>query len=222
VLDVSSAAILGFLLGLKHATDADHVVAVSTIVAQERSLARATRVGALWGLGHSITVLAIGGALIVLRVAMPPHIGLGLEFGVALMLIVLGFGSLRAALRAAAPGVADAGPTGARAWRPLLVGVVHGLAGSAAVALLVLAAIAHTGWALAYLAVFCAGTIGGMMGVTWLLAAPAALAGRRVVRFQRGIRFAAGTISLVLGLVLARETVVRGGLFSASPGWTPR
>lgn len=214
-----SAALLGFLLGLKHATDADHVVAVTTIVSRERSFGRAARIGALWGLGHSVTVIAIGGALVIFRLAMPPRLGLGLEFVVALMLILLGFTNLRD--ERARATAADELPRGAT-WRPLVVGIVHGLAGSAAVALLVLAAIPETVWALAYLVVFCAGTVGGMVIVTWLLAAPAVYAARHVARFQRGIRLAAGTLSLVFGIVLAREVIVHGGLFRPVPNWTPR
>ncbi len=96
-----SAAALGFLLGLKHATDADHVVAITTIVARERSFRRAAWIGGLWGIGHSLTVLMVGGALVVFRFAMPPRLGLSLEFGVAIMLILLGFNNLR-------PGAATA------------------------------------------------------------------------------------------------------------------
>jgi hypothetical protein len=215
-----SAAVLGFLLGLRHATDADHVVAVTTIVAREHTLSRAARVGALWGVGHSITLFVVGGAIVLFRLVIPPRIGLGLEFGVALMLILLGFNNLRGS-GAAHSHDADAAPTGT-GWRPLVIGVVHGLAGSAAIALLVLATIRETGWALAYLAVFGIGTIAGMMLVTTLLAAPTLYATTRVVRFQRGIRLAAGGLSLLFGALLAHEIVVTNGLFSSAPTWTPR
>jgi high-affinity nickel-transport protein len=220
MLSALSAATLGFLLGLRHATDADHVVAVTAIVSRERSFTRAARIGALWGIGHSLTVIVLGGALVAFRVAIPPRLGLGLEFVVALVLILLGFSNLRT------PASADEGASAAESartgWRPLVVGVIHGLAGSAAVAILVLAAIPETAWALAYLVVFGLGTIVGMTVVTWLIAAPAVLAAGRVVRFQRGIRLAAGTLSLLFGLVLAREIVVEGGLFSEHPTWAPR
>ncbi len=220
MVDPATVALLGFLLGLKHATDADHVVAVTTIVARERSFAGAARIGALWGIGHSVTVLLIGGGLVLSRLAIPARIGLGLEFAVALMLIVLGFANLKpAAPPQQASGDARTGPA---AWRPLVIGFVHGLAGSAAVALLVLAVIPDTGWALAYLVVFCCGTVAGMVIVTWMVAAPAVYAAHRVGRFQRGIRLAAGTLSLLFGLVLAREIVVDGGLFRPNPTWTPR
>ena len=86
MLSAFSAAILGFLLGLRHATDADHVVAVSAIVARERTMRRAAWIGVLWGIGHSITVFVVGGAIIAFRLVIPPRLGLALEFGVALML----------------------------------------------------------------------------------------------------------------------------------------
>jgi len=220
VLNALSAGLFGFLLGIKHATDADHVVAVTAIVARERSFARAARIGALWGLGHSLTVIVIGGALVAFRIAVPPRLGLALEFGVALMLIGLGYANLRAA---DAPGDAEAAPARSRDdARPLIVGVVHGLAGSAAVALLVLAAIPNPLLAFAYLIVFGFGTVAGMTVVTWMIAAPAALAAHRVRKFQRGLRLAAGGLSVILGLVLARAIVVDGGLFRSTPSWSPR
>ncbi|MFI5310300.1 MAG: high-affinity nickel-transport family protein [Gemmatimonadales bacterium] len=217
-----SAGILGFLLGLRHATDADHVVAVTTIVTRERTFGRAAWIGGLWGIGHSFTVFVVGGALVVFRVVIPPRLGLGLEFGVALMLILLGFNNLRSTATTDATAHGHEHPPRFSGWRPVLIGIVHGLAGSAAVAILVLAAIPETGWALAYLAVFGLGTIIGMMLITWLIAAPSVYAARRVVHFQRGIRLAAGALSLVFGLLLAHSIITQGGLFSASPSWSPR
>jgi len=221
MLNALSVAALGFLLGLKHATDADHIVAVTAIVSRERKFSSAARIGALWGVGHSITVLAIGGALVAFRLTIPSRLGLGLEFGVALMLIVLGFSNLRAGGGATQPDAAAIARS-RDGLRPLAIGVVHGLAGSAAVTLLVLAVIPETVLALAYLVVFGLGTIAGMTLVTFLVAAPAVYAAGRVLRLQRGIRLAAGTLSLVFGLVLAREIVVTGGLFSATPSWSPK
>lgn len=222
MLSALSAGILGFLLGLRHATDADHVVAVTTIVTRERTFARAAWIGGLWGIGHSLTVFVVGGALVVFRIVIPPRLGLGFEFGVALMLILLGFNNLRPAAADTATAHGHEHQQRFTAWRPVLIGIVHGLAGSAAVAILVLAAIPETAWALAYLAVFGVGTIAGMMLITWLIAAPSIYAARRVVRFQRGIRFAAGALSLAFGLLLAREIIVEGGLFSAAPSWSPK
>lgn len=207
-----TAILLGALLGLRHATDADHVVAVTAIVARERSLGRAAAVGALWGVGHTLTLLLVGGAIVAFRLVIPPRIGLGLEFGVALMLIGLGYANLRSRPEE---------PRERAAVRPLLVGTVHGLAGSAAVALLVLATIRGTLPALAYLLVFGVGTILGMVLTTVILAAPALYAGSRVTRLQSGIRVAAGALSIGFGLLLAHELIVDGGLFSATPTWDP-
>ena len=220
MLTALSAALLGFLLGLKHATDADHVVAITTIVSRERTFRRAAWIGGLWGIGHSLTVLLVGGALVVFRVAMPARLGLALEFGVALMLILLGFNNLRGPGSVASHSH-DA-PAPFSGIRPLAIGVVHGLAGSAAAALLVLAAIPDTLYALAYLFIFGVGTIAGMTVITAMLAVPSVYASGRVVRFQRGIRYAAGALSLVFGVIVAREIIVGGGLFSATPTWTPK
>lgn len=222
MLSAFSAAALGFLLGLRHATDPDHVVAVTAIVARERGFARAARIGALWGIGHSLTVLVMGGLIIVFRITIPPRLGLGLEFAVALVLILLGFSALRPMTAVQAAARESRRVARVDGLRPVGVGVIHGLAGSAAVALLILAVIPETAWALAYLVVFGLGTIAGMTIVTWLIAAPTVYAARHVVTFQRGIRLAAGTLSVLFGLFLAREIVVDGGLFRASPNWTPK
>lgn len=211
--DPLTAILLGALLGLRHATDADHVVAVTAIVSRERSLARAAGIGALWGVGHTLALLVVGGAMVTFRLVIPPRIGLSLEFSVALMLILLGFANLRR------PGDQK---TERPTVRPFLVGLVHGLAGSAAVALLVLATIRDTLPALAYLVVFGLGTVAGMVAVTSLLAIPTLVGGARVARMQTGIRFAAGALSIAFGLLLAHQLIVDGGLLSAAPTWQPR
>jgi high-affinity nickel-transport protein len=109
-----------------------------------------------------------------------------------------------------------------QAARPLIVGVVHGLAGSAAVALLVLATIGNTAWSILYLLLFGAGTIAGMMLVTAAIAWPVAYAGARFPRLLLRLRVASGVISLVFGLALAYQIGVVDGLFGAHPAWTPR
>ena len=211
MLDTLTPILLGALLGLRHATDADHVVAVTTIVARQRSWLQAARIGAVWGIGHSVTLFLLGGAIIGFRLVIPPRIGLGLEFAVALMLIGLGYANLRQRDEPSAPSL----------HRPFWIGVVHGLAGSAAVALLVLSTIRAPLEAAAYLLMFGFGTIVGMMLVTLLLAAPTVYAGARVARMQGRVRLAAGALSIVFGLLLARELIVDGGLFSAVPSWDP-
>jgi high-affinity nickel-transport protein len=211
MLSSISILLLGFLLGMRHATDADHVVAVTTIVSEECSVRRASGIGALWGIGHSITILLVGGAIIAFRLAIPPRLGLALEFSVALMLIALGLITL---------GGRRVGSVQSMA-RPVAVGVVHGLAGSAFVALVVLAAVPETWVALVYLALFAAGTIAGMAVITAVIAVPSALSAKRFVGVQRYVQIASGVASLAFGLILAHQGVARG-LFAAVPNWTPR
>src|SRR4051812_31031680 len=169
-----SALAIGFLLGLRHATDSDHVVAVSAIATREGSVSRALRIGAAWGVGHSVTLMLVGGAIVLFRLTIPARLGLAFEFLVALMLIALGVITL----------ARRQPPKSVSLRRPIAVGFLHGLAGSAFVALLVLAAI--SGWPsqLAYLAVFGIGTVVGMAVITTAIALPASLAGRRFARMQ--------------------------------------
>src|SRR5271169_4069344 len=86
-------ALLGLLLGMRHATDPDHVIAVTTILSRERRLAVAARIGVVWGLGHTLTVLLVGAAIIVFKIAIPARLGLAMEFAVAVVLILLGVGA---------------------------------------------------------------------------------------------------------------------------------
>jgi high-affinity nickel permease len=210
MISLVAVVLTGLLLGVRHAADPDHVLAVTTIVSRERSFWRASRVGVLWGLGHTVTVCLVGGAILGLKLTIPPRIGLGLEFVVALMLIGLGLINL-VGRRAAAPSPV----------RPLIVGMVHGLAGSAAIALLVLAAIESPAWSAAYLLVFGVGTILGMMLVTALLALPSLYATSRVPTMERWLRLASGAASLAFGLMLAHQIGVVDGLFGANPQWDP-
>ena len=205
---------LGFLLGMRHATDPDHVVAVTTIVTQQRSLARAARTGVLWGIGHTTTILLVGGAIIVLKIQLsgiPPRLGLSLEFAVAVMLIVLGLLTLAGGERRVVDSTA----------RPLTVGFIHGLAGSAAVATLPqVALIPNPLWAVGYLGVFGVGTIAGMLLVTASLAAPSLLAVRRFAGMNHTLRIASGVASIAFGLFLAHHLGFVDGLFTGDPTWT--
>jgi high-affinity nickel-transport protein len=202
-----------FVLGMRHATDPDHIVAVTTIAAQERSLRRAAAVGALWGVGHTLTILVVGGAIVLFKLAFTPRLGLSLELAVAVMLIVLGVLNLfDVRFR----------PSPLAAARPVLVGVVHGLAGSAAATLIVLPLIPDPRWAVVYLLVFGVGTIAGMALMTVVIAAPSVYAAARVARLQRGIRVASGALSVCFGLYLAHRIGFVDGLFTSTPSWTPR
>jgi hypothetical protein len=224
-----SILVLGFFLGMRHATDADHVVAVSTIVGRDRTLRGAARIGSLWGAGHTLTILLVGGAIILFGLTIPPRLGLALELTVGVMLVVLGALSLAAGRRAhghahAAVERADRGLGQKRGYalmRPLLVGVVHGLAGSTAAALLVLGTIREPLAALAYLALFGGGTVAGMILITVVLAIPLAGAGPALTRAGHRLGVVAGLASVALGLFLVYRIGFVDGLFSESPRWTP-
>jgi len=205
--------ITSLLLGMRHATDPDHIVAVTTIVTRERSVAKAAGVGAVWGIGHTITLLIVGGAIIGFKVAMNARLGLSLELCVAIMLIVLGLLNLFN-VRARTSGIS--------ATRPFLVGVVHGLAGSAGAALLIVPLIDDPRWAALYLLTFGLGTIVGMAFVTLTIALPSLLATAHLPSFQRSLRIASGAVSLVFGLYLAHKIGFTDGLFTSDPRWTPR
>jgi hypothetical protein len=261
--------IIGFFLGMRHATDPDHVIAVSTIVSRERSLPRAALIGAFWGLGHTITIVIVGAAIILFNVVIPPRLGLTMEFAVGLMLILLGILNLTGVSRWLSERLSPAHPrvTGEHAhihehsshvhyhwhshkpaeqhhgdelppakWmsspfaklglfhtvRPLLVGIVHGLAGSAAVALLVLSTIHDPRWAVFYLLIFGLGTIAGMMLITLALALPFSYAGTRFAWLNRGLITGSGILSLGFGLFIAYHIGFVDGLFTTHPTWTPQ
>jgi len=258
--------LLGFFLGMRHATDPDHVVAVTTIVSRERTLLHAALIGAFWGLGHTVTILGVGSAIILFNLTIPPRLGLSMELSVGLMLILLGVLNLTGLMRRAiewitirrlGPGAHshailgrlmihthddESEPAFARSettsngasklcpqwWkalgpfhiaRPLTVGIVHGLAGSAAVALLVLTTIHRPSWAIGYLLIFGLGTIAGMMLITAAIALPFAYTLRHFERLNRGLAMASGMLSLSFGLFLCYQIGFVDGLFLSHPHW---
>jgi high-affinity nickel permease len=280
--NLASLLFLGFFLGMRHATDADHVVAIATIVSRQRTLRGSALIGGAWGLGHTLTILVVGGAIILFGVVIPARVGLAMELAVGIMLVLLGLLTLTglgrvireaAGTRAgrAIPGhvhvhdhlahgyphdhahahgdyvhqhahghgaedhghrddetplaLIDRSLGGLSIYnclRPLIVGIVHGLAGSAAVALLVLAAVRDPGWAMAYLLLFGVGTVLGMMLITTALAAPFAFSWSSLPRFNWQLRVASGLISFGFGLLLIYQIgFADGGLFTASPAWQP-
>lgn len=247
---------LGFLLGMRHATDPDHVIAVTTIVSRHRSIRHAGAIGALWGIGHTVTILVVGSAIILFGIAIPVRVGLAMELSVGLMLILLGALNLSGALpritkyfsrrRTLASVHADChgspfapghshGDGAHLGWfddafsrlslyqalRPLVVGIVHGLAGSAAIALLVLATIRVPAWAIAYLLVFGLGTVAGMMLITAAIAVPFSLSGNRFQRLNRNLTFASGLLSVAFGTFIVYHMGFVNGLFTRNPIWKP-
>ena len=205
---IASAA-LGSLLGMQHAFEPDHLAAVATLMTGERTSAKAAWLGACWGLGHTLTLLAAGTVLVMLRAEMPPLATMAFELGVVLMLV--GFGAR--AIYQAACGViprrthSHAKPPTSRfldvdRWmlaRPLLVGAVHGLAGSGTLTALVVATLPSTAARLGYLATFGIGSTLGMVALSGLLGWQIARMGsdRAIVRT---FSLAVGCVSAVLGL----------------------
>jgi ABC-type nickel/cobalt efflux system permease component RcnA len=239
---------VGFLLGMRHATDPDHVIAVTTIVARQRSFRHAMFIGAIWGVGHTLTIFFVGCAIILFGVAIPPRIGLSMELCVGLMLILLGILNLTGVTRwitrrfsvngspavaahthtvtadpseEAAPDRKYGGLGSFHAIRPLLVGIVHGMAGSAAVALLVLAAIPKPSWGMVYLLIFGVGTIAGMTLITAAIAVPYVHTFGRFARLNEALTLGSGLLSLAFGAFIAYEIGIVDGLFTKHPNWTP-
>jgi high-affinity nickel-transport protein len=250
----------GFLLGMRHATDADHVIAVATILNRSRRFVDATVIGAIWGLGHTLTVAIVGLLIIVFGIVIPPAVGLGMEFAVALMLIALGnlTGTMRRRTERFTPPAplhghahehrhahepgddphahghahlhghgSDPGLLSTFGWfqlgRPLAVGLVHGLAGSAAVALLVLTdlAINDRGQAMIYLVIFCAGVAAGMAILTTFIGLPFLVSSARSDRINRWLTIGSGVLSLAFGLYLAYQIGIVDGLFTGNFHWEP-
>ncbi len=224
VADVLPVLLVGFLLGMRHATDPDHVVAVTTIVSQRPAARAALSVGALWGLGHTLTIFVVGGAIILFGIVIPPHVGLGMELAVALVLIALGLANLAGLRRIPhTHALAEEAPVASRLGRlrPLAVGLVHGLAGSAAIALFVLATIRDPRWALLYLLLFGAGTVAGMVLITSALAVPFALAARKNRALGAVLLRLTGVVSVAFGVFLVYRIGFVDGLFGAHPIWQP-
>lgn len=257
MISLVSIVVFGFFLGMRHATDADHVVAVTAIVARHGTVKHAAWIGASWGIGHTLTILTVGGAIILFGWVIPPRIGLSMELSVGLVLILLGIMNLTSIVqwvnatflskplrgkdhshshshandRTAHPHDPEHASVN---WfdrhfgrmgfyqvaRPLIVGIVHGLAGSAVVALMVLTTIRDPLWAIVYLLVFGVGTIAGMMLITMAVGLTFSRASRSSV-LNQGVRVASGLISLAFGIYLAYKFGLAKGLFTSHPNWVP-
>jgi len=225
---ITAALTFGFVLGLRHALDPDHLVAVSTIVSEHKSVGRSSLVGTFWGLGHTASLLAVSLVILLLRVWIPEHIALWMEIPVALMLIALGVTTTLQAMREGGWRIhshththEEPGPSHTHVHvhtraghihqhrlfrlgrRPFVVGMVHGVAGSAALTLAVLTTIPSIALGMVYIAVFGIGSMGGMLLMSALIGLPFAVTARRFSIINGGIRLFAGLFSILFGLVLA-------------------
>jgi high-affinity nickel-transport protein len=256
---------VGFFLGMRHATDPDHVIAVTTIVSNQRNKARAALIGAFWGVGHTLTIFVVGTGIILFNLVIPVRVGLSMELSVAVMLIILGMMNVAGFMRSLPAASVSLPAEGTIAhshshshgeyththphihqaeghshapltWmdrnigrsslyqylRPFVVGLVHGLAGSAAVALLVLTTIRNYHWAIAYLLIFGIGTIAGMMLITMSIASAFTMVSGGRQKFSSRLAFASGLLSLGFGLFVAYQICFVNGLFTTHAQWIPR
>lgn len=196
---VLAPLLLGFALGIRHALDPDHLAAMGTIVARERSPGRAALLGSAWGMGHSTSLLLASLLIIAFRIPVPAGVSHYLELLVAAMLIVIGVQSL---LRpAVSPDVAAA----PKRRRPFLIGLVHGLAGSGGLALVVLPTLPDRHTALVYVALFGLGSIGGMALWSAALSLPLGRLARSGSPVKRWIPAISGIVSVGCGIALATQ-----------------
>lgn len=207
---------LGLVLGVRHAADPDHVVAIGAIAARTRRVWPATLLGIVWGLGHTLTLFTVASGIILFKWVVPPRLGLTMEFCVAIALVILGGVNLLAHTHDSADASRTTGPL-----RAFVVGIVHGLAGSAAVALLVVATVSEPLWACAYLLTFGVGTLVGMTVITTGIAVPIATATHRWRGSDQLVRIATGSMSIAMGIWIAYDIGWNDGLFLAVATWTP-
>ena len=227
---------LGFLLGLKHATEADHLAAVSTMVSERKSVWSSALVGGLWGLGHTISLFAAGVFVLLLDFQISEVNERRLEFCVGVMLTLLGLNVIRKLVRGgklhfhshghgehlhahphihgAAEAAIDETHHGFKfSPRALLIGMIHGLAGSAALMLLIIPTIESRTVGLLYIVIFGVGSISGMMLMSFLVGLPFHLTALRFNRFNWLLQTCAGFVSVALGLWIVYEKGFTEGLF---------
>lgn len=223
-MSIGSVLLLGLLLGMRHALDADHLAAVATLVTRSRSVGETLWQGVAWGGGHTLTLLLFGGAVLVLGLVLPEPAAAALELAVGVMLIVLGAEVLYRLRRERVHFHVHNHADGARHFhahahkgedldhdanrhehshgfpvRALLVGMVHGMAGSAALILLSLEAIRSPSWGLAYIALFGIGSIIGMAVLSVVIAIPMRMTSRRLDRAYGGLSALVGLGTVLLG-----------------------
>ena len=204
--------VLGILVGLRHAFEPDHLTAVSTLVSESHSTRQGVWLGAMWGLGHTISLVVVGVVLTVIGATLPERVGVAFELGVAAMLMLLGARAIVIAFRT--PEHAHTHPHAPfhvhtsirtlrrdrRRWRPLAVGLLHGLAGSGALTALVFTQLPGTAARIIYMTLFGLGSVFGMAIASGLAGAALQLAARSDSIRQK-IGFATGVVSIAVGLL---------------------
>lgn len=219
---------LGFLLGLKHAIEADHLAAVSTIVAERKNLFSSTVIGGFWGVGHTITLLIIGALVIFLKFQISESLEARLEAIVGVMLVALGLNALRKLFQGNTHTHTheheghkhkhthshddDEHEDSHHFWRfsprAVLVGMIHGIAGSAALMLLIASTIDSSWIAMFYILIFGVGSIGGMMLMSLLIGLPLHLTAGKFEVLNKAILALAGLFSFGLGIFIIYEKLL--------------
>lgn len=224
--EMSALAVLsaGFVIGLRHALDADHLAAVSAIVSDRKSIWSSSIVGGLWGLGHTISLFVIGALVVLLKVNIPTTVETYLEAAVGVMLVILGINVFRKLFTAEKLHAHEhehdghehthihlhekaAEEISHHAFNPrsVIVGMIHGLAGSAGLMLLVLPTISSPVLALVFILIFGLGSIGGMIVMSFLIGLPLHFTVNRFNFLNKGIRLCAGVFSLGIGALIVYE-----------------
>jgi ABC-type nickel/cobalt efflux system permease component RcnA len=224
---------LGFLLGMQHALEADHIAAVSSIAARRSEVADIVKHGLTWGVGHTLTLFAFAGAALALGQAIPEDLARPIEIAVGIMLVGLGAHVVWRLWRdrvhfhkhSHGDGTvhvhahSHAGETVAHAhaphthahgvrWRTLLVGLMHGMAGSAALLVLAVSQASSVTAGLGYVALFGVGSMIGMGVLSTIIAVPLALSARWLTLANSGLQGAIGAITVAIGARTIVETVL--------------
>ena len=223
--------LMGFLLGMRHAMESDHVAAVASLVTKSPSMRESLRLGSLWGLGHTVTLFIFGSAVMLLDHVIPERMAMMLEFAVGIMLVVLGIDVVRRFMRERVHVHAHRHADGTLHFhahahaddtnhdklshehthterfplRALLVGIMHGMAGSAALIVLTLQTVQSFGMGLIYITLFGLGSIGGMAALSMAIMLPLRISSSRYARLHQYLQFSIGTATIILGISLMFE-----------------
>jgi ABC-type nickel/cobalt efflux system permease component RcnA len=236
-LSMMAVLSIGLVFGLKHATEVDHVVAISTIVSRHKNIFHSAIVGALWGAGHTAALVVVAAIVLSLRIAVPESVSGWLELGVAIMIVGLGISALRQALKKNAhvhvhqhnhdglshthihfhenetqhqPALRSqhSHALSSLGWKPILIGMMHGLAGSGALMLLVLTQISSPWLGFLYVATFGLGSIVGMLVMSGLIGLPFAFSSRKLTHLHQGLQTVAAVFSICFGLWYAYKATM--------------
>lgn len=203
---------LALALGMKHATEPDHVIAVSTVASHSKRITSATLAGVFWGIGHTVTLFAMGMVFILLKSHFTNAWAMSLEFVVGIMLVYLGVSNLRNDKKRKDHHHPLKGTHFTYLLRSMFIGVVHGLAGSGAVVLLTMSTVNTFLQGALYILIFGLGTIIGMLILSTLIGLPFVLGSRRTA-FHSQLTKLTSAISVVFGLYYMYSLGIGEGLF---------